>query len=170
MRLIRVLYRLGQGWQALRPRLDPGRRRAALEWLPAAAQAAFMTLPVADQCHHLAVFEALYRQGCRDEELLQAALLHDIGKIDGRRYVHLWQRTVVVLIRPWPALSRRLAATPAPYWRYGFYLQAEHPALGAQRARTAGLSERAVQLIASHQADPKNDPALIWLRAVDDSA
>jgi hypothetical protein len=169
----RIRYRVGQGWGALAGRVDPDQRAAAMIWLPPAARSAFAALPRADQRHHLAVFGRLWARGCRDADLLAAALLHDIGKVDGRRRVWLWQRTTVVLLRRWPALLDRLSALPAPAWRYGFYLLAHHPALGAAQAARLGCSSRAVALIAAHaahQSPASEDPDLALLQAADDAS
>lgn len=166
----RIRYRFGQGWAALAGRVDPDQRAWALAWLPPAARAAFAALPRADQRHHLAVFGRLWERGCRDADLLAAALLHDIGKVDGRRRVWLWQRTAVVLLRRRPDLLARLGAPPAPAWRYGFYLHAHHPALGAAQAARLGCSPRAVALIAAHQTPATGDADLAALQAADDAS
>ncbi|MCC6628475.1 MAG: hypothetical protein IT340_13885 [Chloroflexi bacterium] len=166
----RACYRWAQGWSALRARVDEPERAAALVWLPGPARVVFRSLPAADQCHHLAVYRRLWALGCRDGDLLAAALLHDIGKVDGRRCVRLWQRVVVVLLRPWPAVLGRLAVAPPNALRYGFYLHAHHPALGASQAAALGCSDRTVALIAAHQSGDLPDDGLAVLRAVDDGA
>ncbi len=166
----RVAYRIGQGLAALAGRVDAAERTAALNALPAAARTAFLELPPAYQRHHPAVYRRLQAAGCRDHDLLTAALLHDIGKVEGRRRVQLWQRAAVVLLRPWPALLARLGAAPAPAWRYGFYLHAHHPALGAARAAALGCSPRTVALIAAHGAAQTDSPDLARLQEADDAA
>jgi hypothetical protein len=166
----RARYRWSQGWAALHARVDETERAAALAWLPGPARVVFRSLPAADQCHHLTVYRRLWGMGCRDGDLLAAALLHDIGKVDGRRCVRLWQRVAVVLLRPWPALMTHLAAAPPRAWRYGFYLHAHHPALGARQAAALGCSARTVALIAAHQCGELSDDGLAMLRVVDDGA
>ena len=165
----RIAYRLGQGARALLARPPAAERAAALAWLPAPAQAAFLAMPAAYQRHHLDVYHRLWRGGCRDGEVLASALLHDIGKLDGRRRVWLWQRVAVVLLRPWPNLLERLAAPTAGGWRHGFHLHRHHPALGAARATALGCSPRVAALIAAHQSGDLNDPGLSLLRAADDA-
>ena len=166
----RIFYRLAQGLVALAGQVDEAERSAALHELPAAARTAFLALPPAYQRHHLTVYRRLRAAGCRDRDLLAAALLHDIGKVEGCRRVQLWQRAAVVLLRPWPALLARLSAAPAPAWRYGFYLHAHHPALGAARAAALGCSPRTVALIAAHGATRADSPDLTLLQAADDAA
>jgi len=166
----RVAYRVRQGLVALAVRVDEAERAAAVMWLPGPARAVFRSLPCADQHHHLTVFRRLWQAGCRDQDVLAAALLHDMGKIDGCRRVWLWQRVVAVLLGRWPALLTRLAALPATGWRYGFHLHACHPTLGADQAAALGCSSRTVALIAAHQAGDLDDPGLASLRAADDNA
>jgi hypothetical protein len=170
MAIAHLAYRVGQGWRALAGQIVVTERAAALTWLPEAARAAFMALPGAYQRHQLAVFGRLWATGCRDGDVLVAALLHDAGKIDGRRRVWLWQRVVVVLLGGWPAALAWLARAPTPGWRYGFYLHAHHPALGAARARRLGCAPRVAALIAAHQHGDLADPGLALLRAADDGA
>jgi hypothetical protein len=159
-RLNRAAYRVGQGVRALAGRVDAAERAEALAWLPPAARDAFRRMPAAYQRHHLIVYRRLRAVGCRDGDVLAAALLHDIGKVAGRRRVLLWQRVAVVLLRPWPGLVARLAAEPAPGWRVGFVLHARHAALGAARAAALGCTARAVALIAHHQNGDLADPGL----------
>jgi hypothetical protein len=166
----RAGYRLGQGLRALVGRPDDAERAAALAWLPGPARVVFRSWPPAYQCHHLAVFRRLWCAGCRDSDVLAAALLHDMGKIDGRRQVGLWQRTLVVLIQGWPWALERLSEPPAPGWRYGFYLHRHHPEIGAAQAAALGCSPRTVALIAAHQDGDLADAGLIELRTADDGA
>lgn len=170
MALERVAYRLRQGVRAMLARPDSAERTAALVWLPAPAREAFLSMPATYQRHHLDVYGRLWRGGCRDGEVLAAALLHDIGKLAGGRRVWLWQRAVVVLSRPWPRLLGWLATPTTGGWRHGFYLHRHHPALGATRARMLGCSPRVVTLIAAHQSGDLDDPGLRLLRAADDAA
>jgi hypothetical protein len=164
----RIAYRVGQGWRAVAGRVDEDERAAALAWLPERARAAFVSLPVAYQRHHLDVYRRLWQAGCRDGDVLAAALLHDVGKVDGRRRVWLWQRVAAVLLGRWPALLAQLGEPSAGGWCYGFYLHVHHPAIGAARAAALGCSPRTVALIAAHQETASADPALALLRAADD--
>ena len=126
--------------------------------LPADAARLVRAMPRAYQRHALNVLRRLHAQGHADPRLLQAALLHDIGKWDpesGAR-VGLAPRIATTLIghvRPGRAVLRLLAAGPpdSDSWRYPWYLQAAHPTLGAQMALRAGVHPDVVSLVHWHQ-------------------
>jgi hypothetical protein len=168
--LTRAVYRLSQGVAALTGRVDEAERAVALTCLPGPARAVFRALPASYQHHHLRVYRRLWQAGCRDRDVLAAALLHDMGKVDGRQRVCLWQRALVVLLGRWPGLLAWLAAAPARGWRYGFYLHARHAALGAAQAAALGCTPRTVALIAAHQDGGLDDAGLAQLRSADDNA
>src|SRR6266567_6633486 len=92
-----LLYRLRQVRQQLGlvlPLTDADYQEVA-RWLPASALPLFRTMSVADQRHSLRVCRGLLSCGCEEEDLLAAALLHDVGKAEGR--VPFWSRPVLVL-------------------------------------------------------------------------
>ena len=64
-------------------------------WLPTSALMLFNTMSNADQQHSLRVCRGLQAQGCIERDMLAAALLHDVGKAQGR--VPFWTRPVIVL-------------------------------------------------------------------------
>lgn len=119
--------------------------------LPAAGQQLFARMPPNDQRHALAVARSLRQAGYHDRALLQAALLHDAGKSLGQPIIH---RVLIVLLEAfWPAMLERLATAPdgTRGWRRPFVVHAQHPAIGADWARTAGCEPLAVSLVARHQ-------------------
>jgi hypothetical protein len=170
-----TLYRVRQFFAAVRAQpLDAGELEAVRRYLPPDGVALFQTMRVSDQRHSLTILQELLAQGYDDRPLLQAALLHDVGKT----HVGLWHRTVVILLN---ATSRNwlphLASANPRSWRYPFYLSLHHPELGAEAVAHAGLDPRAVILIRRHQQPP---PAQVngteldrWqraLKALDDQA
>ncbi len=170
-RLAQARYRVWQFWRSLAPRpLDTDDRAILEAALPPDGRRLFATMSANDQRHSLTVYRALRDRGCADPELLAAALLHDCGKGGGR--VPLWVRPPLVLLRVFaPGLLRRLtrepqAGKPVSRWRRPFYNAWHHPAIGADLAVRAGLSERAVLLIRTHHLP--NGPAAT-LHAVDDA-
>jgi hypothetical protein len=113
-----------------------------------------------DQRHCLDVFNTLLRQGHSDPDLLQAALLHDVGK----RGIHLWHRVAGVLLEAfWPTLLEKLAVNRPKGWLYGFYIYWYHADLGAELAERSGCSQYVVELIRGHHTPSQNEQAkALW--------
>lgn len=127
-------------------------------------------LTAGDRAHLFATWWRLNETGCHDPDILKAALLHDIGKVDDRGRVYLAHRVTAVVFRRFaPRLLELLAGNGVPGWRYGFYLAIEHPRIGAELARLAGNSPRVCWLIAHHQDDgASGDEGLALLQSVDE--
>ncbi|GCE18434.1 hypothetical protein KDK_22340 [Dictyobacter kobayashii] len=125
-------------------------------WLPAQAYALFRTMTVADQQHSLRVCRGLQERGCREPDMLAAALLHDVGKAEGR--VPFWTRPTIVLgKRLTPALLQSSVLPPEQIegsqcarWRRSLSYAWYHAEVGALLAAAAGLSERSVLYIRTH--------------------
>ncbi len=92
-----VAYRLGQVRQQLGfvTPLSIQDKQEVQRYLPTSALALFDTMSNADQQHCLRVCRSLQAQGCIERDMLAAALLHDVGKAQGR--VPFWTRPVIVL-------------------------------------------------------------------------
>jgi hypothetical protein len=134
----------------LRAHVEPEERQLVGRYLSPPLQRLFDRLAVADQRHSLDVLYALQEKGYNDRDLLAAALLHDVGKVGVNLY--LWQRVVIVLLQAtWPALLEQLAWGDPANWHYAFYLQREHPEIGARLAQEAGARPLTVELIRRHQ-------------------
>lgn len=154
LRFGRLGYRLKQVWAQLGPSrpLSSAERAEVAALLPPAALALFESMSLADQAHCLRVYRGLLAGGCRDQELLIAALLHDVGKGNGR--VPFWTRPVIVLGKHFaPRLLARLAVYPQPerpHWQQALGYAWWHAEVGAALAAQAGLSERTVLYIRTH--------------------
>ncbi len=132
-------------------------------------QAAFRTMPRRELAHHLCVLQHIQADGGPDDqELQQAALLHDIGKVSNGRSPSLLDRTLlVVLTRYRPTLLDRLT-TNTRWWNRGLYLAEHHPALGAEVVGSLGCAPRTCELIARHaELDVTGDRALARLQRAD---
>jgi hypothetical protein len=172
----RAGYRVDQFGRGLVPWVSPRDRAIAAAALTARQYAVFRRMPAADQRHSVRVARALLAEGARDPDLIVAALLHDLGKVDSRgdgRVVLFHRVAKVLLARFWPDAWRRLSDAPHSGFARGYYLLRHHPALGASWAAALGVSPRACALIAAHQegtVGPDTADALLRLRRADDNA
>ena len=157
-------------------------------YLPVEAATLFRAMPRYDRRHALRVVRALQAKGQAEPDLVAAALLHDVGKsgqqagegsqgqVRGRTAgrVRLWHRVATVLIRAaWHGLLERLGRDSGPgSWRYPFYVQLHHAAIGALLAEQAGCSPRTVDLIRRHEdtAAVASDPLLAVLQRADNES
>ncbi len=166
-------YRLKQVRQQLGfvPPLSSEEYAEVERWLPVTALTLFQSMSDADQQHSLRVYRGLLKRGCTEQDLLAAALLHDVGKAHGR--VPFWTRPAIVLGKCCaPALLARLVVSPQqlrardiPHWRRSLSYAWWHADVGADLAQEAGLSPRAVLYIRTHH-QPAGPAAL--LHAVDE--
>jgi len=149
-----LVYRLWQVRQQLGfvAPLSAKERLEVARWLPASALPLFNSMSAADQRHSLRVCQGLQARGCTDPDLLAAALLHDVGKAQGR--VPFWTRPAIVLGKLCaPRLLSRLATYPRAglsRWRRSLGYAWWHAEIGAEMAAKAGLSERAALYIRTH--------------------
>jgi len=179
-------YRLEQARQQLgfvKP-LSVADEQEVQRWLPASALPLFATMSDADKQHSLRVYRGLQAQGCVEDDMLAAALLHDVGKAQGR--VPFWTRPAIVLGKLFaPRLLVRLViaptfagnvgtdvarprsnrlprgrATSVPTWRRSLSYAWYHADVGADLAADAGLSQRAVLYIRTHH-DPHGPAAAL---------
>jgi hypothetical protein len=151
-----IVYRLWQVQQQLGfvAPLSAEEYLQVTQWLPASALPLFQTMSAADQRHSLRVCQGLLARGCVDKDLLAAALLHDVGKAQGR--VPFWTRPAIVLGKVFaPRLLKRLIVYPyrgktIPAWRRSLSNAWWHAEIGAELSAACGLSEKAVLYIRTH--------------------
>ncbi|MBT8202464.1 MAG: hypothetical protein KJO87_04070 [Acidimicrobiia bacterium] len=154
-----VLHLVRRTLQSLRSRpLSPAEVSEVAGVLDGELAALFWSQPVIDQRHAYASARFVKSRRPGDDRLLQAALLHDIGKRHARLGVGgRILATVLALLR-----------APAP-GRLGVYL--DHPARGADDLAAAG-ADALVVAYARHQDDdrPAAIPEEAWaiLKAADD--
>jgi hypothetical protein len=152
-------YRARQFFGARAARIDPAERTAILQaaQVPPPLAALFERMPVPYQWHALNVARHLQAAGHHDPILLQAGLLHDMGKWDPQtdRRVPVLVRSAMVLLEHTPGgprlLERLGGGTPAPDSpRYAWYLQLQHPRRSAELAAAGGARREVVELIRYH--------------------
>lgn len=169
-----MVARVRQGLRALSAWARPVHHDLAAEILSPDLLALFHRMRRSEQQHSLNVLLTLRRRGQNHPALLQAALLHDVGK--SRVPFHLWDRVVVVLVKAAaPALARRWGEGQSIGWRRPFVVSFQHPAWGAEMAAKVGADPLVVELIASHQVHLDHEPRtqterlLVALQAADDA-
>jgi hypothetical protein len=127
----------------------------------------FMRMPRLEQNHAVAVCKTLEQRGVHSPDLLSAALLHDVGKVE--YFPRIWERVLTVLIgHITPKLASKLAQGMPKGLRRGFVIHNCHAEWGADLARSAGASARTVYLINKHHSNPGEDIELAALQVVDD--
>lgn len=163
--LDRAFYRVRQLRRSLWPRVTSAERQQARVTLGPQLYPLFASMQPADQRHCLDVYEHLAAAGCTDEEMLQAALIHDAGKgaIAGARFgVH--HRVLYTVLQRFPraidALARR---------NRGMRSLRDHDRRTVELAREYGAAEGVVHLLDAMEGGPADERTLALLAADDQS-
>lgn len=156
-------YRLGQFFSHLWPRpLGPDDMAEVERGLDRDARLArlFGRMTAGEQAHSLRVMRTVAAGGgayAARNELLQAALLHDVGK--SAAPLSLADRTLVVLARRFtPAAAVRWGQGAARGLRRPFVTALRHADWGADLCAEAGAAPLTVNLVRRHQT-PVTRPA-----------
>lgn len=164
-------YRVGQFLRALTARASEEEVEQAIRILTPEARALFRCQAVQDQRHALVVYHALRQAGHTNQQLLAAALLHDVGKAAAR--LPAWQRAIIVLLEHFaPCLLARLSQGEPRGWSRPLVVYARHPEVGSRWAQEAGCTPLTVALIRRHQdgltgRQTEEDQLLAALQAAD---
>lgn len=174
----RWLYRSRQFFNALLARVADEEMVDARRVLGNDLYRVFAAMPRQFRRHGLDVLGRVREAGCRDAEVLRAALLHDSGKYDPvtGRYVMLVHKVVVVLLEALPGGRRLLKGVSTRkdghgllgWLFYPFYLSKHHARLGADLAAKHGGSETLVRLVRQHHGKANEDSRLRVLQEADE--
>jgi len=152
-----ISNRLKQGIRALTAFARPVDMELAAQTLSPTMLALFRRMRRSEQLHSLNVLRTLRGWGYTEPELMVAALLHDVGK--SRFPFHLWDRTLVVLVRAaMPDRAKAWGEGEPKGWRRPFVVSYQHPGWSAEMVRAAGGNPAAVTLIAQHQIHLDHPP------------
>lgn len=170
---VRPLYRIKQFLSALHPDA-PSADVETGHFLSEAQTRLFQGMSPVERRHAVAVLRTLQQAGRVDLALGQAALLHDVGKTEGR--IRLWHRVLVVLLQACcPGSLGKLEAADPSSWRYPFYVELHHAELGALMVARAGAEDGVVRLIQDHHSTPRREAGqkeadlLVKLQAADEA-
>ncbi len=145
-----ISYRASQFLHLLTAKRKREHRRFVYEILDPSMAALFFRMSDPDQAHSVRVFQALVDQGEEDENLLRAALLHDVGK--SLHPLRAWERSLVVITnRILPNQVLKWGQGEPHGWRKPFVVALQHPEWGAALVQQEGGSETLVTLIRYHQ-------------------
>jgi putative nucleotidyltransferase with HDIG domain len=152
---VRILYRASQFWRSVALKTDVDDLEQAQAQLSHEQWELFKRLQPAERAHAIMVFRKLLQRGENQPDLLTAALLHDIGKLQYR--LNPFQRAMVVVASAlMPRHARHWGILPThgwealPGWRKAFIVAEQHAAWGAEMARQAGVSPMVEALIRQH--------------------
>jgi hypothetical protein len=168
-----VLYRAEQFLRALTAQraISEPRIEQAARILTPEARALFARQAPQDQRHALAVYETLCQGGHTGQDLLTAALLHDVGKAAAQ--LPAWQRGMLVLAeRCIPGVLDRAIRDEAGSWWRSLADYTGHAEIGARWAEEAECSPLTVALIRRHEEQletchTEEDRLLVILQAAD---
>ena len=148
--MARIGYRVWQFWRTLWGRPKAADLALVQKHLSAQLYSLFVQMSPAEQAHALRVFSAVLARGFNHPALLEAALLHDVGK----SYYSLlpWERAWVVLGNAFlPEKMEAWGRGEPRGWRKVFVVAAQHAGWGALMVAEAGGGELTVRLVREHQ-------------------
>jgi putative nucleotidyltransferase with HDIG domain len=176
MKLRRLGYRIRQLWNALHAAPTPAGLAQVRAVLTAELMALFLNMQLNEQAHSIHVMQQLLEAGETDDNLLAAALLHDVGK--SRFPLTAIERMWIVLAKKaLPGAYRRWSQGETVGWRRPFVVAGQHPAWGAEMAARCGASPQTIALIRRHQdtlpagnVQSHEDDLLRRLQQIDDES
>ncbi|MGE3960942.1 MAG: HD domain-containing protein [Dehalococcoidia bacterium] len=159
--LARARYRVRQFTRGLRPRLDAAEIAEARGRLSAAEFSLFLHAQARDRRHSMDLYRLLQQEGA-PQEMLVAALVHDVGK----GQLATWHRVAFVLLGPAVGI---LAGASGPRWRRALWRLRHHARLSAEMLRQAGSDPRVIEIVEAHTRPASRDPEIAAFIRADDS-
>lgn len=149
-------YRIKQFWRGITA--QPLATKQALlirETLSEEQWQLFQRFAPRDQQHSFQVWATLQNAGHRDPLLLQAALLHDIGKTQLRLGTvgRIWIVVGTFLWPNWVVRWGQQPLTEAAWWAVPFVVRQQHALWGADLLREIDAADALCDIVARHQ-DP----------------
>jgi len=145
-----LTYRAWQFWQSFKPDLSQQDLDRIRLYLSPVEMVLFTKMPAPDQNHSYRVMNSVLDIGTNDENLIKAALLHDIGK--GSHRLRCWERVFAVLVRGlFPGLAIMWGKGEPVGFKRPLVILLQHPEWGAELAAEAGCSEDLIWLIKNHE-------------------
>lgn len=151
-----------QFWQAMNyePRLEDI-EFVSNQLLPSQLRL-FLKMQPSEQTHSIWICKKLIEQGQTEQELLAAALLHDIGKT--RYPLKIWDRAMIVILNTLlPGVAARLSQKSPDGWARPFVVAVRHPEWGAEMALNSGATPLTARLIRRH-----HEPVAETHKAIED--
>jgi len=172
--LFRWPYRVGQFLRGFRTAVDPEEARAIARLLSEPELRLFLAMRPRDRRHAAETMRHVLRIAADhgaipSDEVLTAALLHDVGKGHPR----VEDRVLYVILRAVSLqLVDRLATAEGGRWRLALWRLRNHSSVGAAQLELIGSAPRVVELTAVHHQPPaaSDDQELLWLLEADEAA
>lgn len=168
-----MIQRIRQFYRAMTARITPADRQWVEERLPADAQKLFYAMHPADQYHALNVAKTAMHLSSEHPSvdsalLLRAALLHDVGRVQGD--MDVMGKVLAVLVKHFfSQKARQLAEKQHGWLEHIMYVYYHHPEIGASKLETIGMTEEAAIIRWHHASAAGNEPPeLVLLRAADE--
>ena len=145
--------------------LSPSEVAHARRLLTPAELLLFAGLPGRERRHAMDMLHWLRARAAPSDELLAAALVHNVGKGP----IHLQERVAYVLLDLLtPELLERIASPSGVRFQRSLAAQRDHPRRGAALLDAAGSTPRVQALVREHHdPPPADDRELAWLIAAD---
>lgn len=147
---MQIIYRARQTWNAITAITEKDDINQVRKILSPDLMSLFLSLQPGEQAHSYWVYNQLRQSGETNNDLLVAALLHDVGK--SLHPLRLWERIVIVLGKTFSPRGVKAWGQGEPQGLLrSFVISEKHPDWGADMAAQAGASPLTVSIIRRHQ-------------------